>query len=234
MEPLDFQRVIEQGRQLQACCADLDAVAVGGTAAALHCAHRFSLDVGAVTPHLRARFDEVAARLEAWPGWRTNRLTPPVLILGEHDGVELGVRQLRRTVPLQTTVVEGLLIPTVAEMLRVKAFLVVQRRATRDFVDMAALGERLGPVAAIKALGWLNLLYPARTSQSWAGRFAEACEGTPTDLALVPLTAYKGLGPPLNDWPFVAECCRRLGRILLKQELAGLLPVRLPDDWPGA
>jgi hypothetical protein len=48
-----FQRVIEEGRALQRLLADLDLVAVGGTAAALHCHHRASLDVDQVTPRLQ-------------------------------------------------------------------------------------------------------------------------------------------------------------------------------------
>jgi hypothetical protein len=225
--------VVEQGRQLLARLADLDAVAVGGTATALHCRHRFSLHVDAVTPHLRPRFDEVAARLESWPGWRTDRLNPPVLILGERAGVELDVRPPRREAPLQTTAVEGLRIPTAAEMLRVKAFLLAERRATRDFVDVAALRAKLGLAAAVEALGWLNLVYPARGPQSWATRFAEACEGEPADLALAPLAACKGVTTPFTDWTFVAEQCRGVGRALLKRELSGALPAQLAEDWAG-
>jgi hypothetical protein len=118
-------------------------------------------------------------------------------------------------------------------MLRVKAFLLAERRAARDFVDVAALRDRLGLAAAVEALGWLNLVYPARAPQSWATRFAEACEGEPADLALVPLAAYKGLKAPLTDWAFVAEQCRDLGRALLQRELGGTLPARLPEDWRG-
>lgn len=234
VESMEFQRVVEKGRQLQARLADLETVAVGGTAAALHCGHRYSLDVDLVTARLRHRFDDTANRLEAWPGWQTNRLNPPVLILGEHDGVELGIRQLRREVPLQTTLVEGLRIPTATEMLRIKAFLLAERRATRDYVDVAALCNQLDWATAVEALGWLNLLYPARTPQSWITRFAEACESGPLDYAAVPLQDYKGLRPPLTDWPFVVERCRAVGRALLKKELEEGLPVRLPEDWTNA
>ena len=70
-----------------------------------------------------------------WEGWTTNRLNPPVLILGERHGIELGLRQQRRAVPLQVTDVDGLLVPTAPEMLRDEAFLTAERRATRDYVD---------------------------------------------------------------------------------------------------
>jgi len=139
MDQADFEKVVEQGRQLQVRLAALSPVAVGGTAAAIHCGHRFSLDVDVVTPHLAARFDEVLADLEAWDGWHTNRQTPRVLILGERAQIELGVRQQRRSVPLHVTRREGLTVPTAAEMLRIKAFLLGERPAVRDFVDVSAL-----------------------------------------------------------------------------------------------
>ena len=234
MDPGLFEHVIEEGRALQGRLAGLAPVAVGGTAAALHCQHRYSLDVYVVTPLLSGRFTEIAAELERWEGWRTNRLNPPVLILGQHGGVELGVRQLRRAVPLQTTQVRGLQVPTAAETLRVKAFLLTERRATRDFVDVAALALHLGITVARDAVALLNLVYGARAPQTWVSAFAEACESEPVDLAVVPLTTYKGLRAPLTDWAFVAARCRELGRGVLKLELGGGLPENLPADMtPG-
>ena len=233
MDEPEFQRVLAEGRALQTRLADLTPIAVGGTAAALHCDHRYSLAVDVVTPQLNARFEEVKATLAAWEGWRTNRLNPPVLILGEHGGVELGVRQLRRRVPLQTETVSGLLIPTAAEMLRVKAFLLTDRRSTRDFVDTAALVHHLGADASMKAMLVFNLVYGDRTPQTWISAFAEACESEPVDAAAVSLAAYKGLRAPFTDLTFIVETCRRLGRQLLKLELAGGLPLTLPADWPG-
>ena len=81
-----------------------DAVLVGGTASVLHAGHRLSFDHDHVVPNLRERFDAVLAELESVAGWKTARVTRPVLILGSLDGVETGVRQLRRTQPLETTV----------------------------------------------------------------------------------------------------------------------------------
>ncbi|MSU56582.1 MAG: hypothetical protein EXS35_00100 [Pedosphaera sp.] len=231
MDEPDFQQVLAEGRALQARLAEFAPVAVGGTAVALYCGHRFSQDVDVVTPELKTRFEEVKAKLAAWEGWRTNRLNPPVLILGEHGGVELGVRQLRRTVPLQTTRLAELVIPTAAEILRVKAFLMTERRATRDYVDVAALARHLGPEASPRALCVFNLVYGTRAPQTWVSAFAEACEAEPIDAAAVSLAAYKGLRAPFTDWRFVAAECRKLGRAILKLELDGALPSVLPANW---
>lgn len=229
MDTSRFERVVGEGRALQERLVGLAPVAVGGTAAALHCQHRYSLDVNVVTSLLSSQFTEVAAKLERWEGWRTNRLNPPVLILGQRGGVELGVRQLRRSIPLQTTLVRGLRVATAAEMLRVKAFLLTDRRATRDFVDVAALSLHLG-AAAVESVALLNLVYGPRAPQTWISAFAEACESKPVDLGAVPLSAYRGLRAPLTEWAFVTDRCRELGRSLLKLELKGRLPAELPAE----
>ncbi|MBM3881445.1 MAG: hypothetical protein FJ387_17260 [Verrucomicrobia bacterium] len=227
----DFERIVEEARALQHHLPELGLVAVGGTAAALHCHHRVSLDVDQVTPRLQDCYERTVSALEHWEGWTTNRLNPPVLILGERHGVDLGLRQQRRTVPLQTTDVAGLAVATPPEMLRVKAFLLVERRSVRDFVDIAALAARLGEAASLAALGCLNLLYPGGSTQSLITRFAEACESEPVDLATIPLPSYKGLQPPFTDWAFVSAACQRLARALLKRELTNSLPERLGGEF---
>jgi hypothetical protein len=230
MAEREFEHVVGQGRAVQRLFPDLGLIAVGGTAAALHCRHRVSLDVDEVTPRLQDRYAEVRSLLESWDGWSTNRLSPPLLILGQRYGVELGLRQQRRSVPLETVVVDGLVIPTPAEILRVKAFLLAERRATRDYVDVAALAEHLGAAASTQALNSLNLLYSSSTPQTILSRFAEACESDPVDQGATPLSSYKCLKAPFTDWSFVATTCQRLGRALLKLELQGGLPSSLAND----
>src|SRR5438309_1497787 len=77
MKKADFDVVVEQGAEFQRRFPGKQLVAVGGTAAALHCGHRFSLDVDCVTPFLKNEYDAFAEALEHWPGWRTNRKNPP-------------------------------------------------------------------------------------------------------------------------------------------------------------
>ncbi len=101
MEQLpDWERLLSAERSLQQIVPG--AVLVGGTAAALHAGHRRSLDGDHVLADLRDRYDEVLRALEAAAGWRTGTVKPPVLILGRLDGVQTGIRQLRRTRPLET------------------------------------------------------------------------------------------------------------------------------------
>src|SRR4029077_880672 len=80
--------------------------------------------------------------------WSTAKAQPGKIILGELGGIETGVRQLQRSRPLQSTEIEvggkRLLIPTAAEILRIKAWLALGRNQTRDYLDIAALADRMG------------------------------------------------------------------------------------------
>jgi hypothetical protein len=96
----DWERLLAAERHVQHLVPG--AVLVGGTAAVLHAGHRVSLDGDHVLSDLRDHFDEVLAALETAAGWTTARVQRPVLSLGQLDGVLTGIRQLRRSEPLET------------------------------------------------------------------------------------------------------------------------------------
>ncbi len=198
----EWEHLLSAERHLQALVPG--SVLVGGTAAALHAGHRVSLDGDHVVSDLRERFDEILADLEAAAGWQTSRIRRPVLILGQLDGVLTGIRQLRRVQPLDTEEIAGLRLPTLAEMARIKAWLLAVRLTTRDYLDAVVLFERLGVAGVRAALGKLDLLYP---QQGGASVLAEVIErlgaGQPIDGAQIDLASYRGLRPPWNDWQYV-------------------------------
>lgn len=192
-----------------------EAVLTGGTAAALHAGHRISTDADHVLIDLKARFSEILKKLEQEAGWRTKRLEPPVLILGHFEGVRTGIRQLIRSKPLETTTIRGLKIPTLAEMLRVKAYLIVRRNATRDFIDFVALFDKLGVGESVKALTSLDDLYPQESGNSITQQLMlQLAEPKPWDLADTNLSRYKGLKAPYTSWEEV-----RRRSLLAAQEL---------------
>ncbi len=216
MAAAEWAKLLETERVIQTHFPE--AVLVGGTAAALHAAHRVSQDVDSVIVDLRSRFPQVLAKLESLAGWRTRRLRPPILILGNFQGVDVGIRQLIRTAPLETTMIEGITIPTGAEMLRIKGWLVVTRNAVRDYLDYCALGERLGDYFE-RAMQPMDVLYPQpedadTTSQQLAKMLAEPrpFDFRPDEDAL---TAWRELQPPWTDWTFLTEYCRKLAARLL-------------------
>ena len=187
-----------------------DAVLVGGTAAAAHAKHRVS-------------FDDVLDHVEQAEGWRTARVNRPVLILGSLDGVETGIRQLVRSRPLELeeldTPAGTIRIPTLPEMLRVKAWLILRRNATRDYLDTVALAERLGGDEAGAVVADLDAYYE---DQLGAGgrRIAtqlakQLAEPAPYDLSDVDLREYRQLARRWQDWDDVARACEALAVAML-------------------
>lgn len=171
--------------------------------------------VQALVPDLRERFDEVLTALEAAAGWHTARTQRPVLILGQLDGMLTGIRQLRRTRPLETEVIDGLRIPTLAERARIKVWLLATRNTVRDYLDSVVLLERLGAESVPTALAEFDSLYQQPTG---ASPLAEAVErlraAKPKDLAEVDLTTYRQLAPPWNDWSHVTDAGQRWAPVL--------------------
>jgi hypothetical protein len=204
-DPLpDWEQLLSAERHLQRLVPD--AVLVGGTAAALHAGHRVSMDGDHVLADLRDRFDAVLAALESVAGWTTARVQRPVLVLGRLDGILTGVRQLRRTCPLETEEIAGLRVPPLAEMARIKAWLLLTRHTVRDYLDTVVLLERLGEAGVPDAFGSFDDVYP---QTSGASLLAELCErlaaAAPQDVASVDLATYRRLRPPWNDWAHVCE-----------------------------
>lgn len=178
-----------------------ECVLVGGTAAALHAGHRVSMDADYVMTELKKRYREVLAQVEREAGWKTSRIEPPVMILGYFLGVRTGIRQLIRTEPLETIRLRGLRVPTEEEILRIKAYLIVRRNTTRDFVDFVALFDHLGTEIAVSGLKRLDHLYPQDSGASVLQQLAvQLSEPLPWDLTKTDLTTYKALKPPYTDW----------------------------------
>lgn len=217
----DFQRVLEAAARLQEVLPD--AVLVGGSAAAHHAGHRVSLDDDHVLTDLRQRFEEVLAALEATEGWVTSRVRPQVLILGSLDGVETGIRQLVRRRPLEVEEVEvggrALRVPTLAEILRIKAWLVLRRNATRDYLDLVALAGRMGAGDAARAIVDMDEYYEDQVAPG--GRrvatqlVKQLAEPAPYDLSDVDLAHYRALAAPWRDWDTVVQAARALAADVL-------------------
>lgn len=143
------------------------------------------------------------------------------MILGSLDGIETGVRQLIRQAPLETTKVtllgEEVTLPTLPEMLRIKAILILKRNATRDYLDFAALADALGPEGAGAALSRLDELYPQDSGQSALQQLlVQISAPLPYDLEDVDLSEYKNLDPRWHSWGKVREVCSRLSSDLFE------------------
>jgi hypothetical protein len=199
----DWERVLAAAAHLQRILPD--AVLVGGTASAIYARHRLSVDADHVIGDLRQRFDEVLAELESVAGWQTARITRPVQILGNLDGIETGVRQLIRETPLEVNQIEiggqTVSVPTPAEILRIKGILILRRNATRDYLDFVALAHYMGDDVVIDALHHFDRLYPQPNGESALQQLQiQLAQPLPYDLDEVNLAEYKNLAPLWHDW----------------------------------
>jgi hypothetical protein len=200
-----------------------DAVLVRGSAAAHHAGHRISLDDDHVLTDLRDRFNDVLEVLEHADGWVTSRVRRPVLILGSLDGVETGIRQLIRRRPLEVEQVmvgdRELTVPTLDEMVRIKAWLVLRRNATRDYLDVVALANRLDGEAAARVILSLDDYYEDQLGpggQRVATQLAkQLADPAPYDLSAVDLAHYRQLEDRWRDWNNVVRACRGLAAGIL-------------------
>lgn len=214
--------VLESAARLQEVVPD--AVLVGGSAAAYYADHRMSFDHDHVLADLGQRFDDVLEAIERTDGWVTNRVVPYKIILGELGDIEAGVRQLIRARPLEVVEValpsgRSLRVPTLEEILRIKGYLIVTRNQTRDFLDVAALSERTGLMAAASVLGGIDDYYDAQRTGGLtvlSQLVRQLSEPKPKDSRTVrELNRYKQLEERWHDWSAVAEQCRDLARSIL-------------------
>ena len=213
----DWEHVLSSAARLQRLLPQ--AVLVGGTAAGIHAGHRVSRDADHVLTDLRAYFDEVLGQLESVTGWTTARVRRPALILGSLDGIETGVRQLIRTEPLETTTVaigrDEITVPTEAEILRIKGFLLLRRNATRDYVDFAALADRVGDASTAAAFERFDRLYPQDSGESALQQMlAQLSSPRPYDLDGVALSEYNHLERRWHDWDAIRTVCARAATVI--------------------
>jgi hypothetical protein len=215
----NLKKVLQSAARLQELVPD--AVLVGGSAAAWYAGHRESFDHDHVLADLVGRYGQVLEAVEASEGWATSvrASSPPLTILGSLDGVEAGLRQMRRVRPLETTHAfiddkTRVAIPTIDEMLRIKAYLIVQRNAVRDYLDVVALSEEVGMDTAIAILREIDNYYVDRSGEQGSVLTALAtalADPQPRDPAVIKeLPRYKGLDPRWHEWSAVKESCAEL------------------------
>jgi hypothetical protein len=214
-----LRRVLESAARLQEVVPD--AVLVGGAAAALHAGHRDSFDHDHVLADLVDRYEAVLEAVEATDGWATSvrASKPPFTIMGSLGGVEAGLRQMRRTRPLETVEIDvgqgaTVVAPTAPETLRVKAFLVVQRNVVRDYLDVVALSEHLGIDSAVEVLSGIDDYYVDRSGERGSvltSLVVALADPQPRDPAVIgELPRYKGLRERYHEWRDIEGVCHSL------------------------
>jgi hypothetical protein len=143
--------------------------------------------------------------------------------IGQCQQDRCGLRSQRRSAPLETTEVSlqdgrRLRLPTIEETLRIKAFLLVDRNATRDYLDVAALSHHMGLTRSTAALERMNELYAEFKDEAGDLLTAVAVKLSvpdPYDLTDIDLSEYKGIVAPWNNWRAVQAQCTSLAAALM-------------------
>jgi hypothetical protein len=207
-----FVAVLESAARLQELVPG--AVLVGGAAAILYADHRESSDHDHVVADLADRFEMVLEAIEGDKGWATNRVTPGKVILGNLDGIEAGVRQMIRKAPLEISKVSipsggEVTVPTIEETLRIKAFLVVRRNQTRDYLDVAALSEQLGVDRAAAVLVGIDEYYADQHGEGdgvASQLVRQLSNPQPADPSVIAeLSSYRRLHKRWTNWDAVTD-----------------------------
>ena len=158
-------------------------------------------------------------------GWSTNPRAskPPMTIMGSLDGYQAGLRNLRRKAPLEVELVElpngaTLRIPTIEEVLRIKAFLVVRRNQVRDYLDVAAVGSHMGITSACGVLRDIDRFYAefTNTDCSVLSELVYMLSfPNPTDATNKQhLGDYKGVIAGWDSWSKVESTCKEIATCL--------------------
>lgn len=214
--------VLESAARLQSLVPD--AVLVGGSAPASYARHRVSFNHDHMLTDLRDRFDAVLDALEREPDWVLNRVTPSKIILGSLGEIETGVRQLVRMRPLEledVTLPSGstVRVPTLDEILRVKVFLIVKRNQVRDYLDVAALTDKMGLGRAAHVVSGIDEYYADETKGGVTVAtqvVRQLASPRPKDTrSLEGLADYKGLAARWQDWRAVTEQCANVAARVL-------------------
>jgi hypothetical protein len=136
----------------------------------------------------------------------------------ELGGIQTGVRQLLRSRPLETIEIQvrgmPLVVPTAAEILRIKGWLALSRNQTRDYLDVAALADRIGLDEAAAVLRDIDDYYadinqrPEAVATQLARQLADP---RPRDAEVTEqLASYKALDARRQEWSTVKEVLAEL------------------------
>ncbi len=167
----------------------------------------------------------VLEAVEADEGWATNRVTPAKVILGNLDGIEAGVRQMIRKVPLEVAKVDvpsggEVTVPTIEETLRIKAFLVVRRNQTRDYLDLAALSESMDVDRAAAVLTSIDDYYADQHGEGdgvASQLVRQLSDPQPADRSVIDqLPSYRRLRSRWAEWSAVTEVLGEVAARMVK------------------
>ena len=98
---------------------------------------------------------------------------------------------------------------------RIKGLLLLRRNATRDYVDFAAVADRIGDVAAAEAFVRFDAPYPQPSGESALQQMlAQLASPKPYDLDGTTLSEYRHLEARWHDWEAIRAVCARASVVM--------------------
>lgn len=107
-------------------------------------------------------------------------------------------------------------VPTLAEILRIKAVLILKRNATRDYLDFVALADTMEATDVVAALMRFDDFYPQPNGESALQQLqTQLAKPLPYDLEATRLNEYKNLVPKWHDWSMVESVAAGIAVLIL-------------------
>ena len=127
----------------------------------------------------------------------------------------------RRSCNLETVEMDHagnrIVVPTLAEILRIKAVLILKRNAPRDHLDFAALALRMGKDEVVDAMRTFDELYPQSTGQSAIQLLlVQLSNAMPYDADDSGPEIYRELDPRLGNWDHVRKWCSEVSLVIFE------------------
>ena len=98
-----------------------------------------------------------------------------------------------------------------ADLRRIKGVLILKRNAARDYIDFAALADRLGNDRVVAALRSFDRLYPQESGESALQQLqSQLANPLPYDEKTTDLSKYRNLDPKWHDWRAIKTTCKHV------------------------
>ena len=89
--------------------------------------------------------------------------------------------------------------------------LILKRNAARDYIDFAALADRLGDDRVVAALRSFDRLYPQESGESALQQLqSQLANPLPYDEKTTDLSKYRNLDPKWHDWRTIKTTCKHV------------------------
>jgi len=194
------------------------AILVGGTAAGLYAGHWLStvritcsaIPINDLTRSLRywrasqaGRRPRAAPREDSGkPGWDRDRY-PAADPAAPLERIQIAWEA------------QELTVPTLAEILHIKAVLILKRNATRDYLDFVALACGMATDVCVGLLGPFDDLYPQPNEEAPLRQLQiQLSNPHPYDLEEIHLSEYKHLAERWQGWRAVRTACREAAMVI--------------------